>query len=224
MAINLEDKKKIINYLNKKYEEIDFGDLSENTYLKKIKSLYYLDRKQIFLTIIEIYFGFLDVNFKSKIQEKIKKIDKTTDKISYALSAKFQIDEKYKELLKKIYIELIKSGNSHKILTYIYNIADLIWSLSNDKSTDFNYYTKRLILSLVYIKLIILFFNNKQFNFKILELEIKKALQQAKALSKFKLKLDFISNVNNFLKYFSKKKAEENFKLILLSDPFFFFL
>ena len=29
MAINLEDKKKIINYLNKKYEEIDFGDLSE---------------------------------------------------------------------------------------------------------------------------------------------------------------------------------------------------
>ena len=111
MAINLEDKKKIINYLNKKYEEIDFGDLSENTYLKKIKSLYYLDRKQIFLTIIEIYFGFLDVNFKSKIQEKIKKIDKTTDKISYALSAKFQIDEKYKELLKKIYIELIKSGN-----------------------------------------------------------------------------------------------------------------
>ena len=51
-----------------------------------------------------------------------------------------------KEIFKKIFKPNLIIG-SNKIL---FKIADEIWFLSGDKSTDYNYYTKRIILMKIY--------------------------------------------------------------------------
>ncbi len=74
------------------------------------------------------------------------------------LNKRFQVEKKNKDLIKKFFIHLIKDNNSSKVLTYIYSVSDIMWKYANDRSVDFNYYTKRLILSSVYLKILILSF------------------------------------------------------------------
>jgi ubiquinone biosynthesis protein COQ9 len=68
-------------------------------------------------------------------------------KYLFYFNKRFQIEKKYKDLIQKIFIHLIKNNNPSKVLTYIYSVADIMWKYANDRSVDFNYYTKRLILS-----------------------------------------------------------------------------
>ena len=46
--------------------------------------------------------------------------------------------------------------NSKLALKMLYKTCDDMWRASNDKSTDFSFYTKRLVLSGVYTKYFIL--------------------------------------------------------------------
>ena len=114
-------------------------------------------------------------------------------------------------LIKKIFIHLIKNNNSNKVLNYIYSVADIIWKISSDRSVDFNYYTKRLILSSVYLKILILIFYRDNLTEKDVELEIQKSLEHIKLVSQFKIKFNFLKNVKEFFSLFSIQKAGRGF-------------
>jgi ubiquinone biosynthesis protein COQ9 len=86
-----------------------------------------------------------------------------------------------------------------------------MWKYSNDRSVDFNYYTKRLILSSVYLKILILSFYKDNFTQKNLEDEIKKSLEHVNLISQFKIKLDFLKNIKEFFSFFSVKKTSRGF-------------
>ena len=114
-------------------------------------------------------------------------------------------------MINKILIYLIKNNKSNKIITYIYSVADLMWNCANDRSVDFNYYTKRLILCFVYSKILFLKFFNKNLTQNDTEQEIIKSLDQVKIISKFKLKLDFFKTVNEFFSFFTPQKVGRGF-------------
>jgi ubiquinone biosynthesis protein COQ9 len=86
-----------------------------------------------------------------------------------------------------------------------------MWRYANDRSVDFNYYTKRLILSSVYLKILILSFYKEQLSQKDLDTEIKRSLEHVKLLSQFKIKLDFLKNIKTFLSFFSAQKVGRGF-------------
>ena len=56
----------------------------------------------------------------------------------------------YKEYLKELLYFNRIIGNTK----YSYNIADETWRIIEDKSTDINFYTKRISLGLIYIQVI----------------------------------------------------------------------
>jgi ubiquinone biosynthesis protein COQ9 len=147
----------------------------------------------------------------SEVKSKVNKISKTNEKISFLLSKRFQIEKKNKDLIKIFLIHLIKSNNSNKVLNYIYSVADIMWKYSNDRSVDFNYYTKRLILSSVYLKILILTFYKDNLTQKDLDKEILKSLEHVKLISQFKIKLDFLKNIKEFFSMFSIQKAGRGF-------------
>ena len=86
-----------------------------------------------------------------------------------------------------------------------------MWKYSNDRSVDFNYYTKRLILSSVYLKILILSFYKDNFTQKNLEEEIKKSLEHVNLISQFKIKLDFLKNIKEFFSFFSIQNTSRGF-------------
>ena len=202
---------KILNYLYKNFEKIDFDNIDQDIFLKKISDLNFFDKQELLIIISGLFFEDLDKKFLSEIKSKISQFSKTNEKISFLLNKRFQIEKKNKDLIKKIFIHLIKDKNSNKIVNYIYSVADSMWKYSNDRSVDFNYYTKRLILSSVYLKILILSFYKDNFTQKNLEEEIKKSLEHVNLISQFKIKLDFLKNIKEFFSFFSIQKTSRGF-------------
>ena len=204
-------KDKILNYLYKNFKKIDFDNIDQDTFLKKIDDLDFFDKQEILIKISDLLFEDLNKKFLSEVKSKVNKISKTNEKISFLLSKRFQIEKKNKDLIKIFLIHLIKSNNSNKVLNYIYSVADIMWKYSNDRSVDFNYYTKRLILSSVYLKILILTFYKDNLTQKDLDKEILKSLEHVKLISQFKIKLDFLKNIKEFFSMFSIQKAGRGF-------------
>jgi len=202
---------KILNYLYKNFEKIDFDNIDQDIFLKKISDLNFFDKQELLIIISGLFFEDLDKKFLSEIKSKISQFSKTNEKISFLLNKRFQIEKKNKDLIKKIFIHLIKDNNSNKIVNYIYSVADSMWKYSNDRSVDFNYYTKRLILSSVYLKILILSFYKDNFTQKNLEEEIKKSLEHVNLISQFKIKLDFLKNIKEFFSFFSIQRTSRGF-------------
>lgn len=204
-------KDKILNYLFKNFKKIDFDNIDQDISLKKIDDLHFFDKQELLIKISDLLFEDLDKKFLSEVKSKVNKISKTNEKILFLLNKRFQIEKKNKDLIKIFLIHLIKSNNSNKVLNYIYSVADIMWKHSNDRSVDFNYYTKRLILSSVYLKILILTFYKDNLTQKDLDKEILKSLEHVKLISQFKIKLDFLKNIKEFFSMFSIQKAGRGF-------------
>ena len=204
-------KDKILNYLYKNFKKIDFDNIDQDIFFKKIGDLDFFDKKELLLKISSLFFEDLDQRFLNEVKSKVDKITKTNEKISFLLNKRLQIEKKNKDLIKKFFIHLIKDNNSSKVLTYIYSVSDIMWKYANDRSVDFNYYTKRLILSSVYLKILILSFYKDNLTQKDLNEEISKSLEHVKLISQFKIKLDFFKNLKDFFSFFSLKKTGRGF-------------
>jgi ubiquinone biosynthesis protein COQ9 len=204
-------KDKILNHLYKNFKKIDFDNIDHDIIFKKIGDLDFFDKKELLLKISSLFFEDLDQRFLNEVKSKVDKITKTNEKISFLLNKRLQIEKKNKDLIKKFFIHLIKDNNSNKVLTYIYSVSDIMWKYANDRSVDFNYYTKRLILSSVYLKILILSFYKNNLTQKDLNEEISKSLEHVKLISQFKIKLDFFKNLKDFFSFFSLKKTGRGF-------------
>lgn len=200
-------KDKILNHLYKNFKKIDFDNIDQDIFFKKIGDLDFFDKKELLLKISSLFFEDLDQRFFNEVKSKVNKITKTNEKISFLLNKRLKIEKKNKDLIKKIFIHLIKDNNSNKVLTYIYSVSDIMWKYANDRSVDFNFYTKRLILSSVYLKILILSFYKDNLTPKDLNEEISKSLEHVKLISQFKIKFDFFKNLKEFFSFFSIQKA-----------------
>lgn len=205
------EKERILKYFYKNYQNINFDNIDKDDFFKKNTRLNFFEKEELLLAVSSLVFEDLDKNFLKKTKSNINKITKTNDKISFLLNKRFQLEVRNKNLIKKIFIHLIRNNNSKKVLNYIYYVADIIWKISSDRSVDFNYYTKRLILSSVYLKILILIFYRDNLTEKDIELEIQKSLEHIKLVSQFKIKFNFLKNVKEFFSLFSIQKAGRGF-------------
>ena len=205
------EKEKILKYLYKNYQSINFDNIDKDDFFKKNTALNFFEKEELLLAVSSLVFEDLDKNFLKKTKSNINKITKTNGKISFLLNKRFQLETRNKNLIKKIFIHLIKNNNPNKVLNYIYSVADIIWKISSDRSVDFNYYTKRLILSSVYLKILILIFYRDNLTDKDIEVEIQKSLEHIKLVSQFKIKFNFLKNVKKFFSLFSIQKAGRGF-------------
>jgi len=205
------EKDKIIIYLHRNLKKLDFNNLTQDLFIKKINTLKFLDNEGLVEILADILFQDLEKKFLKDAMLKVNKLNKISEKIKFLLIVRFKIEKKSSELINKILTYLIKNNKSNKIITYIYSVADLMWNCANDRSVDFNYYTKRLILCFVYSKILFLKFFNKNLTQNDTEQEIIKSLDQVKIISKFKLKLDFFKTVNEFFSFFTPQKVGRGF-------------
>ena len=140
-------------------------------------------------------------NEKKIFKNKIKEVTSTNKKINILLNAKLQYDLKNKDKIKSIMRDNIKKCN--KDFFYIYNVSSDIWHLAGDKSTDYNFYTKRLILSAIFLKLYLKILTLKEYEEDQLSKDIQ--LEIAKVGKFNKIKSEFLSLLGN-AGIFSKKK------------------
>ena len=119
--------------------------INEKEFEKLQKELLPMGIKTLMLEINEI--------LNTKLQKEKKPLNfskfRINEKIKYFVLKRLELFDQIVDK-KKFFKTTLRPSyfiNSNKIL---YKISDEIWFLSGDKSTDYNFYTKRLILMKIY--------------------------------------------------------------------------
>ncbi|WP_053332460.1 COQ9 family protein [Candidatus Jidaibacter acanthamoebae] len=111
---------------------------------------------------------FIAIN-EAKMLSELKKLNldkmRIRDRISEAIKIKLNIYADNKEVIAKTVAYLSIPFKSPLGLKLLWQTADIIWYEAGfDKSTDFNYYTKRTLLSSVYSSTLIYWLNDNSIN------------------------------------------------------------
>ena len=150
------NKDKIILQLLKnitEYNDLDDALLKTLSQLKINEDKYYEIKRDFLPNGLSSLMNELNIVINTKLSKEKKpkrfKNFKINEKIKYFVIRRLMI---FQSLVnkKKFFKKVLKPNSilgSNKIL---FKIADEIWFLSGDKSTDYNYYTKRIILMKVY--------------------------------------------------------------------------
>lgn len=200
-----------------------------------------IDEKFIPIIFENGLFGLLEFHieyFNSKAQERIATIvdfkeKKIREKISTLILMRFEVEKNHRLALQRLlnfYIDLkIIAKNRSLAKPYalaslsVYKIADMMWKFIDDKSTDINFYSKRIILSKILIRCFFTFIKDND------ELTATKNLidqQIEKVINFAKIKENFKNNSQNFKNKFDEFITDENGflkspKQVIKSLPFF---
>ena len=209
-------KKSHNNYLLKKrlevlkYAKIFISEkgLNKNS-LENISKRYGLDINEIELLFPE---GNIDLikftleQLNKELEEYCKKIDlirlPVHKRIKKVLLSKISLMNKNKLFYRSIFLNLLIPKKNFSLSNQLYNSVDQIWFIAGDSSTDFNFYTKRLILSGIYSRIILFFFNNNNQEEleNILDESLKRVSKIPEIKSKLKIFRDYLPKIANFVK------------------------
>jgi len=159
-------------------------------------------------TLIDMYLE--EINLKmTKNSKKINLIRlRTHERVRELVKLRLNIMLKEKILVKKTFIHLLLPFNHKIAYKNLYRTVDQIWFLAGDNSTDFNFYSKRIILATIYTSTISHFINNNNFieTINFLEKNLKKVSlipklkNKTKNFSEFLLKsIKFRKNISSFM-------------------------
>jgi len=141
-----------------------------------------------------------------ELEEYCRKIDlirlPVHKRIKKVLLSKISIMNKNKLFYRSIFLNLLLPKKNFSLSSQLYNSVDQIWFIAGDSSTDFNFYTKRLILSVIYSRIMLYFFNNN--NQEELENILDDSLQKVSKIpeikSKFKIFSEYFPKLAKFVK------------------------
>ena len=209
-------KKNQNNYLLKKRLEIlkfakiflSKKGLSKNT-LESISKKYGLDANETELLFPEGNIDFIKFTLEqlnNELEEYCREIDlirlPVHKRIKKVLLSKISLMNKNKVFYRSIFLNLLIPKKNFSLSSQLYNSVDQIWFIAGDSSTDFNFYTKRLILSVIYSRIMLFFFNNN--NQQELEDILDESLQRVSKIpeikSKFKILKEYIPKFSKFIK------------------------
>jgi ubiquinone biosynthesis protein COQ9 len=142
----------------------------------------------------------------NELEEYCSKIDLIRlpihKRIRKILLSKISLMNKNKIFYRSIFLNLLIPQKNFSLAGQLYKSVDQIWFIAGDSSTDFNFYTKRLILSAIYSRIMLFFFNNNNQNDleNILDESLKKVSKIPEIKSKFKIFKEYFPKVANFVK------------------------
>ena len=138
-----------------------------------------------FNDVITFFSEIISIEFQKSIPKKFKKM-RISEKIKYSIINRLVILDDYDINYKDLFEFMLQPNNlifSQKIL---FNICDDMWYLSGDKSLDFNYYSKRLILMKIYFSSFRFWINDSSENKEKTNSFVENQLKVTSKIGKYK--------------------------------------
>jgi ubiquinone biosynthesis protein COQ9 len=157
------------------------------------------------LDLIEMYLE--EINKEMTLQsQKINLIQlRVHERIKELFILRLKIMLKEKKLISKTFFYLLMPQNYKHTSKILYKTVDQMWFLAGDNSTDFNFYSKRMILSSIYFIVMVHFINNENIEetISILNKQLKRVSKIPSIKNKFQNTKAVISQIFKFRKGFS---------------------
>lgn len=143
-------------------------------------------------SLVEQINNFINQKMKKELTKKFSDL-RTNQKIKYLVINRLKIINKYFD--KKTLLKLVLNQNSPlRLNKMLFGISDEIWFLAGDKTTDFNYYSKRIILANIYIASFIYSLNDKSEGYKKTNDFVDYQISLAGKIGKYKSKIKSFFN------------------------------
>ncbi len=178
----------------KEYVKVNGWNLDIIDYIN-IKNLKKSDILSYFPDGINDILNFAYDELNNKLKNSLKKINiinlPINKRIKKILITRIELMNKEKIFYKKTFYFLALNNQKKVVKKNLYKTVDEMWYLAGDNSTDFNFYTKRLVLAGLYVNAIAVFFNKN-----ILEAEknIDRNLNRISKIPKIKSRLTFFKD------------------------------
>ncbi len=100
--------------------------------------------------VLNVWHEMINARMAEGFLEQVSPTFRTRDKISLAVMTRLAAMRPYRDAVRQAcgYYALPQHWLSGE--QYIFSVCDRIWRLAGDSSTDYNYYTKRILLAAVY--------------------------------------------------------------------------
>ena len=178
----------------KEYVKVNGWNLDIIDYIN-IKNLKKSDILSYFPDGINDILNFAYDELNNKLKNSLTKINiinlPINKRIKKILITRIELMNKEKIFYKKTFYFLALNNQKKVVKKNLYKTVDEMWYLAGDNSTDFNFYTKRLVLAGLYVNAIAVFFNKN-----ILEAEknIDRNLNRISKIPKIKSRLTFFKD------------------------------
>ena len=108
-----------------------------------------------------VYFAeWADGKMAEKLAGKKFESMRIRDKIAYGVETRLEILTPHKEAVKAGLAKMALPPRSFRLPKLVWNTADVIWIAAGDTSTDYNRYTKRMLLSGVITSTVLFWLND----------------------------------------------------------------
>jgi len=113
---------------------------------------------------------------------------KIRERITAAVKLKLTIMQPHREALRRTIALLSLPFYCHRALRHLYETVDAIWYAVGDNSTDFNFYSKRLILAGVYSTTLLCWLDDRSPGHEQTWTFLDRRIQDVMSIEKFKQK------------------------------------
>lgn len=181
---------------------VPFDGWSEDS-INKAASEIGLSRAYIKLSFPDGAAGMVDMYLERIDDEMLEELAKLPvdeirirDRISTAIKVRMDINARHKEVVSRTVTFLALPHNAAQSVKSLWRTADHMWRWAGDKATDYNHYTKRVILSGVYSTTLLYWLNDTSDDYEdtwaFLDRRIENVMQFEKVKSKGLAMLDKI--------------------------------
>ena len=168
----------------------------------KLKSIFEFD----LVNIVNEFNNYLDEKMKKKFLKEENNDLRTPERIKKLILLRLQFTKNFKESIRVSLSFMSLPNNAKRSINMLYRTCDKIWRVSGDRSTDFSFYTKRLILSGVYSSTLLYWINDDSKDSKGTEKFLDRRLNDVSKIGKLK-------NPNTFLKNRKLNNSKQPFEL-----------
>ena len=201
---NKETKNKLSIDIIKRFENNKDTDLSKIVSMKKFN----LDPESC-TRILAYHFplGLNDVlfHFSTIINKRLHSLSENklnnlgiTEKIRFLVINRLKIISEYEICFNNIKKHLTAPANLLFTNKLLFSISDELWFLAGDKSLDFNFYTKRLILMKIYTKTFFTWIKDNSKDNLLTNETLDMQLRRVSKIGKYKFMIkNFLSNTKN---------------------------
>lgn len=159
------------------------------------KSLLRLKRYHFPKGLDDVLLNFLRLNEEkliniSRLKKNIFTNLRVHEKIIFIIMEYLKILNNYKKSFKQLFVYMLINARFILANRVLFQIADQTWFISGDKSIDFNYYTKRLILMKVYLLTFLFWLKNEDTkNMDKTKVFVEKVIKRVLTFGKIKSQL-----------------------------------
>ncbi len=111
---------------------------------------------------------------------------KTNEKIAYLIGLKLKLYQPIRESIRSLLQYNLMPQNICRAQQAVWQSCDQIWYLAGDRSTDYNYYTKRALLEAVYSSSLLYWLADDSENYSATEEFIKRKIKAVGKIGQFK--------------------------------------